>query len=154
MQNQFVVPQFLDVESKIFGPITVRQFLILIVEGLLIALFYRLFTLPLFGALTFITGGIAAAFAFFKVNGRPFHLFLINFIQTSKRPNLRMWGKEYSDDELKIFIARVPAVVAAQVVKKARPSQSHLAKLSLIVNTGGAYKGDDHHGSDVPLSFK
>ncbi len=154
MQNQFVVPQFLDVESKIFGPITVRQFLILIVEGLLIALFYRLFTVVVFGVLTFITGAIAAAFAFFKVNGRPFHLFVINFIQTSKRPPVRMWGKEYSDSELEIFRARVPAVVPPQVVKKARPSESHLAKLSLVVNTGGAYKGDENHGSEVPLSIK
>ena len=30
MRNQFVVPQFLDVEPKIIGPITLRQFLIMV----------------------------------------------------------------------------------------------------------------------------
>ena len=28
--DRFVVPQFIDVEDKIFGPVTVRQFLILL----------------------------------------------------------------------------------------------------------------------------
>ncbi|KKS92044.1 MAG: hypothetical protein UV69_C0039G0006, partial [Parcubacteria group bacterium GW2011_GWE2_43_12] len=31
--QQFVVPQFIDVEDKIIGPITVRQFIIIMVGG-------------------------------------------------------------------------------------------------------------------------
>ena len=34
--DQFVVPQFIDVEDKIFGPVTTRQFVILLVAGLVL----------------------------------------------------------------------------------------------------------------------
>lgn len=154
MHDQFIVPQFLDVESKIFGPITVRQFLIMIVVALILAISWKIFAVPVFGVIALITGGLGAAFAFFKVNGRRFDLFLVNYIQSIKRPNVRMWGKEYSDDELHIFRKQVTSAVVAQVVKKRRPSESHLAKLSLVVNTGGAYQADDDRGGDAPLNLK
>jgi len=38
---QFVVPQFIDVEDKIIGPITTRQFIMGVVAMLLIFLAYR-----------------------------------------------------------------------------------------------------------------
>lgn len=154
MQNQFVVPQFLDVESKIFGPITVRQFLIFIGMAMILAICWKLFTVPIFGVIAFFVAGIGFAFAFLKVNGRPFHLFVVNYIQTMKRPPVRMWGKEYDDKELNILRQQVSIAVVAKVVKKARPSESHLAKLSLQVNTGGAYQSDDEKSSDAPLTLK
>ncbi len=39
--QQFVVPQFIEVEDKIFGPITIRQFLILLGAFVLIFLGWR-----------------------------------------------------------------------------------------------------------------
>ena len=41
MSQQFVVPQFLDVETKIIGPVTMRQFLILLTTLLIEFLIYR-----------------------------------------------------------------------------------------------------------------
>jgi len=39
--QQFTVPQFIDVEDKILGPITIRQFLILLVGCIVIFISYR-----------------------------------------------------------------------------------------------------------------
>ena len=48
--QQFVIPQFIDVEDKIIGPITVRQFIIMLAGGGLVFISYKLsdFTLFLF----------------------------------------------------------------------------------------------------------
>ncbi len=45
---QYVVPQFITVEDKILGPITVRQFLILLVDTGLMFIFYKIFDFSLF----------------------------------------------------------------------------------------------------------
>ena len=46
--QQFVVPQFIEVEDKILGPITVRQFLIMLIAGILIFIVYRFADTALF----------------------------------------------------------------------------------------------------------
>ena len=69
---QFQVPQFIEVEDKIFGPFTFRQF-VYIAGGLgLSYLLYRL--LPLFVAAPLLLGvmGFSVALAFMQYNGRPF----------------------------------------------------------------------------------
>ena len=42
MQDKFVVPQFIENEARVFGPITVRQFLIILFAGFLIFVAYKL----------------------------------------------------------------------------------------------------------------
>jgi hypothetical protein len=69
---QFQVPQFIDVEDKIFGPLTFRQFVYIAGGAGFSYILWRL--LPSFAALPLITavGGTAAAFAFLQWNGQPF----------------------------------------------------------------------------------
>lgn len=68
---QYQVPQFIEIEDKIFGPLTLKQFVYLAGAGGLALIFFTL--LPLFLALPLagIAAGIGAAFAFYHVNGRP-----------------------------------------------------------------------------------
>jgi len=69
---QFQVPQFIDVEDKIFGPFTFKQFIYLIGgAGASFALYKLLpiyFSIPLI--LPIVT--LALALTFYKVNNRPF----------------------------------------------------------------------------------
>ena len=91
---QFQVPQFIEVEDKIFGPLTFRQF-IYILGGLGASyLCWRL--LPLFIAIPLIVvcGGLAAALAFFEYNGRPFILSLENAFYFFIHPKLYLWNNE------------------------------------------------------------
>lgn len=139
--NRFSVPQFIEVEPKIFGPITVRQFIIMIVAFILIFIEYKL--LDFWAALVFgvITFGVGGTIAFLKINGQSFHYFLLNLIQTLKRPRLRIWKKEYSDEEIRNFLTKQPIeVIAEELPKKRLITSSHLEELSLIVNTGGVYQ--------------
>ena len=74
--QQYVVPQFIEVEAKVFGPITARQFIICLIGGSFLFITYKLADFALFileGLIIFV---ITALFAFIKINGRPFHYFL------------------------------------------------------------------------------
>ncbi len=68
---QYQVPQFIEVEDKIFGPLTLKQFIYLAGAGGLALLCFTLLPLLLALPLAGLAGGIGAGFAFYKVNGRP-----------------------------------------------------------------------------------
>ncbi len=138
--NQFTVPQFIDVEDKIFGPITTRQFVILLVAGLLIFVSFKLADTALFILLLALIGGLALLLAFVKINGQSFHYFILNIFQTLRRPSRRVWNKVYTKTELNEFIAagKVAEVEQKAPVKSASPTR--IRDLSLLVNTGGYYK--------------
>jgi hypothetical protein len=143
MNQMFTIPQFIDVESKIIGALTVRQFIISLAGLILIGACYKLLEFWTFVVVGLFIFAITGAFAFVKINGRPFHFFVLNFIQTSAKPNLRVWnhriinkgideekeGKQFSESNL------VPA--------KPKPSASRLNELSLIIDTQGTYRGEN-----------
>lgn len=144
--QQFTIPQFIDVEDKIIGPITTRQFLILLGGFMLIAVFYKLFDFSLFVFSSVIVLSVVGVFAFTKINGRPFHYFILNLIQTVKKPNLRVWRHDdLVVDEEEVSLEKATADPA---LSKKRYTNSRLAELSLIVDTRGAFKGVTE-GSEV-----
>lgn len=143
MPEQFVVPQFLDVESKIIGPVTVRQFVILMVTGLFGLLFFRMFDFVLFLILTIPLALMAIVVAFVRINGQPFHYFLINIVQSLRRPSLRVWNKNRTDAELRAYLMKEAPLPPPPSYTKPSLSGSRLRDLSLVANTGGVYIPDE-----------
>ncbi len=138
--QQFTVPQFIDVENKIFGPITTRQFLIFLSAAIIIAIAYKAFDFTLFLLIAVVVFIVAVVFAFVKINGRPFHLFLLNLIQTIRRPGLRVWNNRLIINEM---AEKVPFVKAEEKnVQKEYYKKSRLAEIALVVDTKGRYKGN------------
>jgi len=139
--QKFIVPQFIDIESKIFGPITTKQFLIMLVGLMFGFIAYKLSDLSLFIVEAIIIFVIVSAFAFVKVNGAPFHVFLLNYIKTMKSAKVRIWRRQpyiqYSKKETEENITDEP------VKRRRNISASRLSQLSLIIDTGGAYQGED-----------
>lgn len=145
MQRQFLVPQFIDVEDKIIGPITTRQFVIILVATLLIFIEFKLAQTWLFIVQGLFTSMISGILAFLKINGMPFHYFLLNVAQTLRRTKLRIWDKTLSSRDLRLLVnlENIEKQVKETFTPKSLP-QGRLSKLSLVVNTGGVYKGDSH----------
>lgn len=144
MAQRFLVPQFISDEDKILGPITVRQFLILIVAAFLSFISWKLADLALAGILIFFWVGFGAVLAFAKINGQVFHIFLLNFVRNVFRPALRIWRKDYAKEDLQAYMkATPPTVVKKEVTRKEMP-RGRLSELSLMVNTGGAYNPEDY----------
>ena len=146
MPDKYVVPQFIDNEDKILGPITVRQFLVLMAATAALFISYKLApSMLVFVLLALLICGLAGTFGFLKIHTQPFHLFFINFLASQIRPGLRVWDKELTNDQLLEFMS-LDKVTGAEVEvrnEKERPTSSRLRDLTLVVNTGGVYKPDD-----------
>lgn len=136
---RFIVPQFIDIEPKIIGPITPRQFILLIFAGGTIFLCYKIFSFWVFIVITLIfLAPIFGAFTFLKVNGRPFHYFVLNFIQVLKKPNLRIWQKEYLPEK-ELIHKKEKKTIEPTIVREPLP-RGRLSELALQVDTGGRYR--------------
>ncbi|MDD5318403.1 MAG: PrgI family protein [Candidatus Pacebacteria bacterium] len=91
---RFQVPQFIEVEDKIFGPFTFKQFVYLVggvagaylVWRVLPAFIGPIFALPILG--------LALALAFYKVNNRPFIDVVESAITYFIGNKLYIWKKE------------------------------------------------------------
>ncbi|MFA6908428.1 MAG: hypothetical protein WC289_00910 [Patescibacteria group bacterium] len=135
--QQFVVPQFIDVENKILGPITVRQFVTFLIGFGLIFLELKIFQFWIGAMLGVVTFGVTGLFAFAKVNGRRFHYFVLTIIQTLQRPKLQVWNKTQMIERIQKEKEKKKDEI---IPPKRAVSASRLAELSLIVDTGGAYQ--------------
>jgi len=102
MQHQ--VPQFIEVEDKIFGPLTFKQFLYLVGSGG--ATFFIFKILPFFFAIL-VSAPIVAlglALAFYKMNNRPFIEILEASFQYIMGGKLYIWKKEPKKQENKVVV--------------------------------------------------
>lgn len=89
----FNVPQFIDVEDKIAGPLTVKQLLWLIgMTGVLLVIFFALD-----GAVMIITAVpvvlLFIALAFYRPNGQPLIAYFGNAFLFLFRPKVMMWDR-------------------------------------------------------------
>jgi len=143
--RQIVVPQFIDVEDKIIGPITTRQFLIIIVGGIAIAIAYKTADMKGLIITSVVTLGLVVLFAFVKINGQGFHVFLVNFFETIlKKPRLRVWDKEATKKDIKKEAKKGKKESEDLIVKTKGPMvKSRLTEIALVVDTGGVYQGED-----------
>ena len=99
---RFQVPQFTEVEDKIFGPFTLKQFIYLAGAVGLSLIFYTF--LPLFIAIMLIipTVVLGAALAFFKVHSRPFVKVMESFFKYSIGGRLYIWKHQPKKIEEKL----------------------------------------------------
>ncbi|MEA2112709.1 MAG: PrgI family protein [Patescibacteria group bacterium] len=91
---QFEVPQFIEVEDKIFGPLTLKQFIYLAGGAGISFTIYSL--APLFLAILIIIPlmGLSGALAFYKKDGRPFILTTESAFKYALGNKLYIWKKE------------------------------------------------------------
>jgi len=91
---RFQVPQFIEVEDKIFGPLTFKQF-IYVAGGAGIS-FTAYSLLPFLLAIIFIAVfmGLGLALAFYKVNDKPFIEVLESAFKYVLGDKLYIWKKE------------------------------------------------------------
>ena len=154
---QYQVPQFIEIEDKIFGPLTFKQFVYTAGSAGMCFLAYRFIPMPFSLLIIAPVGLFGFALAFYKVNNRPF----IDAVESAVRfflgTKLYLWKKRERP--------RTPeeiAVLPKGAVYVPKLSQSRLKDLtwSLDVNEtiySKEAKGLRSHrelGIDDLLSFK
>lgn len=157
--DQITVPQFIENEDKILGPLTVRQFGILFVGGVLIFIVYKIFDFTLFLFSAIIITASIGTLAFLKVNGRPVHFFIFNVGQTMQRPSLRVWKRDVNRASVRALRAQKAERLlviqhekedgAGHTARKSRISEQRLSEIALLVDTGGAYHADSDEKTEL-----
>lgn len=95
---RFQVPQFIDVEDKIFGPFTLKQFIYL-AGGAAVALVATIVFGVFFGLI--ISSPIillSLALAFYKINNRPFIYALESAFKYATKDKLYIWQKRSPEE--------------------------------------------------------
>jgi len=127
--QQFQVPQFIDVEDKLFGPLTIKQFVYVAGGAGMIYLYLELLPQAVAFILGLPTGALALALAFKKINGQPFIKIIQAFISHAFSERMYLWQKDYS--------AKRQVAEKKVEPKKTEPSQKpngNLQQLSWSLN--------------------
>lgn len=117
---RFQIPQFIEIEDKIFGPLTFKQFVYLAGGGAMCLLLFVFLPNFLAIVLSLPIAGFAAALAFLKINDKPFIHLIEAFFHYSTKSKLYIWKKQATIDNRQ----------QTTDVKKSEIQQVYVPKLS------------------------
>lgn len=93
---RFEVPQFIEIEDRIFGPFTWKQFVYLTGGvGIAVVLFFTA-NIILFILIGIPAAGLAFLLAFYPVNNRPFSVFLESVVNFYRNRRIYYWRKRHA----------------------------------------------------------
>lgn len=88
---QFKVPQFIDIEDKVIGPLTLKQFLFFLAGLGILGIVWYLFKFAAFLIIAIPVVGLSIALAFYKYNERPLITILSSAMAYFLKPKLYIW---------------------------------------------------------------
>jgi hypothetical protein len=135
--QQYNIPQFVDSEDKIFGPITIRQFAVLAI-GVVIGGFLWYFKPNITVFIISIVPVIIATvtFAFIKINGQNFDIFLTNVVIYILKPTLFLWSRD-TDPTRSVIKMTIQKKKASYIRDKNEYSQSRVEEVAWTLDTYG-----------------
>lgn len=90
---RYQVPQFVDIEDKIVGPFTLKQFLIYLGGVFVLIPLYLIFDLSLFITLAIPVIGLCVLFAHFRIHGKTLFAVISNAVNFSLRGQHFIWRR-------------------------------------------------------------
>lgn len=138
---QYKVPQNIDLEDKIIGPLTLIQFLYLLVGGIIDYLL-----------LNFLKGGIlfyilaipiaifALALTFIKIQDRPLSHFVKAGLIYLQSPHVRLWKRQGM--KIEFINKKIEKKKVYKSPPKKRIEKSELEKLAQMLDTQRVSAGD------------
>ena len=139
MASSYKIPQNVELEDKIIGPFTLKQFLYMLGGGLVTFVsFSTVYTVSqaAFFLIMFFTWTFVGAFVFVKPYDQPFLKFVTSFVSFSTRPSRRAWKRLPTLGEIKLEEHQAPP----QVTKEEPTDEevrSKLSKLAHVIDARG-----------------
>ncbi|PIR68988.1 hypothetical protein COU48_01070 [Candidatus Nomurabacteria bacterium CG10_big_fil_rev_8_21_14_0_10_03_31_7] len=90
---QFKVPQFLEIEDKIFGPFTFKEFAYLAGGAGICYILFKLLGIWLGAIPILAVAGISAALTFYRPNGKPFINMVEAGLKFAMQDKLYIWKR-------------------------------------------------------------
>ena len=129
---QYQVPQFIEVEDKIFGPLTLKQFIYLAGGGGVCLMFFTLLPLWLTIILAVPVMAFSAALAFYEINGRPFIVALEHATSYFFGTKLYLWKQR--EQKAAPAVPDAKTIASQSLAPVPTLSQSKLRDLSWSLN--------------------
>ena len=130
---QFAVPQFTEVEDKLIGPLTLKQFLVLLATGGVVLFFWSLLKLSIFFFFFAVpVGTIGLALAFGRFNGRPLFGYIGSFLSFFSRPQVRIFMRE--EPIVVMHVESQKSKVKSKIATTEEPTESRLKKLAYLLD--------------------
>jgi len=136
---QFQVPQKIDLEDKVIGPFTLKQFFYLLAGGMLDYIWFRFFSIGIAFLLILPTSIFFIAMAVARVQDQPFPKFLGSLILFLFKPKQRTWGQGAPLPKLVVIKENEKKEIQSEIKK---PSRGELEKLAAILDTKGWKKNE------------
>lgn len=131
---RFTVPQFIEMEAKIVGFLTFKQFILLFMAGAICFVLRFILPLSFFIIASLIFFGGALALAFLKIGGRSLPVVLGNFLKFKLSPKMFIWKKV----ETPIQVFKKEEVKEEETIKETPlkiAEKSQLKKLHTFIET-------------------
>lgn len=110
--EQYKVPQFIDREARIIGPITVRQLVILCGMGVVEVVLY--FFIPnrfIFAMVSIVFIGIGISIVFVPFNGRPLSATVWSMVGFLVKPRVYKWRQVKKQGKKTTVVKEKPQVI-------------------------------------------
>lgn len=133
---RYQVPQNIDMEDKIIGPLTMIQFVYLMIGGMIVYLAWTFFDIELFLVTGLPVALLTLALAFVKIQDQPFPKFLAATLLFLVRPKSRVWSKDPAAAHLTIVEKKASKPEETSPLQ-AKPNRTELGELASVLDTGG-----------------
>ena len=97
---RFTVPKFIEKETKILGPLTLKQSIIIGIGGAICFILRFMVPFRIFLLSCIVIGGGAFAFAFLRIKGFTLPEIVINFLRFTVLPKAYLWKKKKASLEV------------------------------------------------------
>jgi hypothetical protein len=128
------VPQFIDIEDKIVGPLTAKQLGWLAGGGVVLMVLWNYLDLSAFIIAAIITAGTFGALAFYRPYNQSLIMFIFSAVFFVTRPKLYVW-RRFSDTMSEIGKKGHHQKIATQRQEKKKIDSDKLKEISGILDS-------------------
>lgn len=128
----FVLPQFIEMEAKVVGPLTLKQFMYVAAGGALSFMVYFSHPLGITISIVLIILIMSASIAlgFVKINGIALPIYMLNALRFAMSSKIYLWKNAAVRDQTvipmqgEVTIQKAPTAKKIQMVKKGQITQT------------------------------
>lgn len=151
---QFKVPQNIDLEDRIVGPLTLVQLIYVVVGGLIIYILFQSLTahIGIFLVLAIPIGAVTLGLAFLKIQDQPLSHFIRAGLYYLNHPKIRRWLRQGQIASI-IHDAPVKTPQKTAPIKK-KIAKSDLEKLAYMLDTQPMARAEEKHFGQITAGFE
>ena len=143
---QFRVPQKIDLEDKIFGPLTLMQFIYLMAGGMVIYAAFETMDTAIFWIIAVPVAILTLCLTFIKIQDQPFSKFVTSAAMFFVKPRTRHWYKNPEEEKFAKETMPKETTKTEHKIEHRKVEKSELDKLAGVLDISSMEKIAAHQG--------